>query len=986
MTTKNRKTLNGVNGTANLSSRVAPGGRVSRQQGTFDRQPVTACNIREKTRIATWNVRTMNQPGKLECITREASRLKLDVLGLSEVRWKNSGRCATEDHVMIYSGHMTEHKNGVGVLLSKQVAKSMMGYHALSDRVLIVKIASKPFNLVIVQVYAPTSASSDEDIEKFYDDLDAAYKLSGSQDTKIVMGDLNAKVGTEQDPLREVVGRHGLGSRNERGDMWVDWCMTHDQVITNTWFQHHKRHLYTWKSPGDGVRNQIDYITINKRFRNSILQVKGYPGADGGSDHVPIVATLRMKLRKLKQKKSGDKLETQLLRTDEKYREQYQQRIAKQLNDIYANDQLEERYDRFVSILSTSAQETLPKVDVKPKQKWMTKDILAKMDTRRKAKQNTDAYNQLDEEIKRECHAAKERMLTEQCDLIEQLDTAHKYHQTHAQIRKVTGRKNNAGVSTCIEDRDGNIIMEQDKILERWQEYISKLYDDDARGGIPQISNDTELSPIMRTEIEYALKGMPLMKAPGPDDISTEMLVAAGERGVTELTNLANMMYREGCFPEQMKTSIFITIPKVNGTAKCEKHRTISLMSHVTKLVLRVIMNRIRGRTLREISEVQYGFMPDRGTRNAIFVLRRLVERMIEKQKDVYVCFIDYSKAFDTVKHEPLIELLQSLDIDPQDVKLLANLYWDQQAVVRHNGELSESISIKQGVRQGCVASPHLFALYTEMIMRSIDDMGGIKIGGNVINNLRYADDTVIIAESGNQLQQLMDTVVEESEAKGLFLNSAKSFTMVFSKSEMRPTCKITVHGNPLEQVDRFVYLGSVFTSDGRCEQDIRQRVAIAKSAFTSLEKILKNRNINIQLRCRLLKCYVWSTLLYGSEAWTVSTKMWNKLEATEMWFLRKMQRISYTEHVTNVEVLRRAHTTRKLMNEMVNRQVKFYGHVMRKDKIENLVSTGYVEGKRARGRQRETHLTYLQKMKEKTPIELIHLTRDRGVWSELSK
>ena len=132
------------------------------------------------------------------------------------------------------------------------------------------------------------------------------------------------------------------------------------------------------------------------------------------------------------------------------------------------------------------------------------------------------------------------------------------------------------------------------------------------------------------------------------------------------------------------------------------------------------------------------------------------------------------------MKHEPLIELLQSLDIDPQDVKLLANLYWKQQAAVRHNGEISESISIKQGVRQGCVASPHLFVLYTEMIMRSIDDMEGIKMGGgHVINNLRYADDTVIIAESKNQLQQLMDTVVEESEAQGLFLNSAKSFTGV---------------------------------------------------------------------------------------------------------------------------------------------------------------------------------------------------------------
>ena len=229
----------------------------------------------------------------------------------------------------------------------------------------------------------------------------------------------------------------------------------------------------------------------------------------------------------------------------------------------------------------------------------MTKDILDKMDTRRKAKPNTDVYKQLDEEIKSECHAAKERMLTEQCDLIEQLESAYKFHQTHTQIRKVTGRGNNAGVTTCMEDRDGNIIMEQENILEPWQEHISTLHDD-ARGGIPLISNP---------EIEYALKGMPMRKAPGPDDITTEMLAAAGGRGVTKITNLSNMMYSEGRFPEQMYKSIFITITKVKGTAKCEKHRTISFMSHVTKLVLRVIMNRIRGRTLSDMSEVQYGFM-----------------------------------------------------------------------------------------------------------------------------------------------------------------------------------------------------------------------------------------------------------------------------------------------------------------------------------------------------------------------------------------
>ena len=90
----------------------------------------------------------------------------------------------------------------------------------------------------------------------------------------------------------------------------------------NTWFQHHQRHLYTWKSPGDGVRNQIDYITMNKRFRNAITQVKGYPGADCGSDHVPIVATMKVKLRTLKRK-------LDLLTSDNEYSREYSQKVFK---------------------------------------------------------------------------------------------------------------------------------------------------------------------------------------------------------------------------------------------------------------------------------------------------------------------------------------------------------------------------------------------------------------------------------------------------------------------------------------------------------------------------------------------------------------------------------------------------------------------------------------------------------------------------------
>ena len=123
-------------------------------------------------------------------------------------------------------------------------------------------------------------------------------------------------------------------------------------------------------------------------------------------------------------------------------------------------------------------------------------------------------------------------------------------------------------------------------------------------------------------------------------------------------------------------------------------------MSHATKLVLHIIINIVTGITLHEMAPQQYGFMPDKGTINAIFVLRRFVESSVEKQNDVYNCFIDYSKAFDTLTHESLVELWLSLNVDEADNRLLTSLYWNLPSAVQCDTELSDWSCIKQGVRQ----------------------------------------------------------------------------------------------------------------------------------------------------------------------------------------------------------------------------------------------------------------------------------------------
>src|SRR5438132_5897329 len=181
----------------------------------------------------------------------------------------------------------------------------------------------------------------------------------------------------------------------------------------------------------------------------------------------------------------------------------------------------------------------------------------------------------------------------------------------------------------------------------------------------------------------------------------------------------------------------FIALPKKPGATECELHRTINLMSVVIKVILRILMQTMRNKIRSEIDKTQCGFMNDTGTRNAIFILRNICERTIEVNKNLYLCFIDFTKAFDKVRHIKLLNMLQDLDLDGKDIRQVRNLYWDQSAAIRYQNELGNFASIKRRVSQGCVLSPDLFNLYSENIMRHIEGVGGLIIGGHRLNNLR---------------------------------------------------------------------------------------------------------------------------------------------------------------------------------------------------------------------------------------------------------
>ncbi|GFN90606.1 endonuclease-reverse transcriptase [Plakobranchus ocellatus] len=218
-------------------------------------------------------------------------------------------------------------------------------------------------------------------------------------------------------------------------------------------------------------------------------------------------------------------------------------------------------------------------------------------------------------------------------------------------------------------------------------------------------------------------------------------------------------------------------------------------------------------------------------------------------------------------------------------------MYWEQTAAMRVEYKTSTFQDIKRGVREGCVLSPDLFSLYSEIIMRNLENHPGIRVGGQNINNLRYADDTVVIAENKEDLQKLLNIVEEESRKKGLELNSKKTEVMVISRKPESPKCDIFINEVKLKQREKFKCLRTIISNDGKTNREIAAKTAQAKINFQKMKTILTNKHISIEKRKRALQCYIEPVLMYGCEAWTISKQIQDKLK-TEMWFLRRMLQI----------------------------------------------------------------------------------------------
>jgi hypothetical protein len=300
------------------------------------------------------------------------------------------------------------------------------------------------------------------------------------------------------------------------------------------------------------------------------------------------------------------------------------------------------------------------------------------------------------------------------------------------------------------------------------------------------------------------------------------------------------------------------------------------------------------------------------------------------------------------------MKILEDIKVDWRDRRLIQDLYMRQEAVIRIANEETEPAIIGRGVRQGCPLSPLLFSIYAEMMMIEAfeDSNEGIKVGGEVIRDVRFADDQGMLASSEGELQTLMKRLEETAKEYDMKVNVKKTKVMVVSKEEGK-IANIVIDGQRIEQVEKFKYLGAVISQDNRCIKEIKARIGMAKDAFNKRKELL-NKRFSKKLKKKMVKTLIWPVALYGCETWTMNKEALGRLEAFEMWVWRRCEKVSWKDKKKNEEVLDLVEEERSLVNSITKRKKNWIGHVLRGNTLLKVVLEGRMAGKRGRGRPRK--------------------------------
>ncbi|NNK28772.1 MAG: reverse transcriptase family protein, partial [Flavobacteriaceae bacterium] len=684
---------------------------------------------------------------------------------------------------------------------------------------------------------------------------------------------------------------------------------------------------------------------------NSITHVKDVSTLNQvniGSDHRPLRGKLviNTKLEREKKIRKTSKPNQEKLKVN---KELFQNKLKNQFEILNRSDIMEniDSYsNKIIDITKLAAIESAGKSPKQPSTQFSNevKDLMKK---RRIWKRNNNIsrieYAELCKTIRSKI---KNNFRTNNIELIEKTITDNK------SLKKMK-KNNNIGKQEIftLNDKYGNEITNQEDILNRIKEFYECLYDSTIP--IRNInSNEDNVPPIEKDEVELAIRDMKKDKAPGPDEIDIDTIKEAGEPMIRELTKLFNLCLQSHKIPALWKDSELILIYKKGDKKDLKNYRPISLLSHVYKILMKIITRRIEKKIEEAQTRDQAGFRKSYSTIDHIHVLNQVKEKCRDYNLPLCAIFVDFEKAFDSVEIDAILSALINQGIETKYVQLIKEIYTNSSTTATLNN-MKTKIKIKKGVRQGDTISPKLFTASLEEIFKHIDwENKGIKIQGENLNHLKFADDIVIFSDNWYDAEIMINDLQQESEKVELKINTSKTKRMSNNKV---PPSKVEIKGTEIELVSSYVYLGhKISFTDINQAEEINRRIQLAWAAFGKYSDIFRS-NLPVSLKRKVYNQCIIPTMSYASETWTLTKKMIGRLRTSQRAMERIMLNITRKDRWRNTVIRNKTKVLDIIQVAKINKW-RWAGHVARmQDNRWTRKATDWTpyNGRRPRGRPR---------------------------------
>ena len=937
--------------------------------------------------FATWNVRTLLDNTKADrperrtaLVARELARYKVDIAALSETRLADTGQLTEHGggYTFFWSGRGRDERREAGVgfaIKSIHMRKLESIPEGINDRLMKMQLPlGNKTTATIISAYAPTMTNPDEVKDRFYEELDSL--ISSARSGKLILlGDFNARVGTDSQAWHGVLGEHGIGNCNSNGQLLLRTCASHDLAIANTMFRLPTRNKTSWMHPRSKHWHLIDYVIVRAEDRRDVRLVKAMCGADCWTDHRLIISKMNLHIQSKRRpqgqivmkKLNVTKLKNQLTAQD------LQSRMDK-LSDLQMNQaNIEEQWASFRDTVHSVALESLGTVS-RNHQDWFDEndqEIQGLLEEKRRllrAHQNDPtctakkaAFRNIRCTVQAKLRRMKDTWLSAKADEIQSFADRHDMKRFYDALKAVYGPQSSG--SSPLLSLDGTTLLTDKKlILERWAEHFNSVLNrpaqinDEAIARLPQVPINHQLdAPPTTEEVSKAIKQMSTGKAPGSDAIPAEVYKSGGPTMTNQLTRQFQSMWDKEQLPQEFRDATIVHIYKRKGNRQaCDNHRGISLLSIAGKILARVLLNRLLEHLEQGLlPESQCGFRAGRGTTDMIFAARQLQEKCLEQHRDLYTTFVDLTKAFNTVSWEGLWKIMKKFGCPSKLIAIVRQFHDGMTARVLEDGDPSEAFQVTNGVKQGCVLAPTLFSImFSAMLSDAFRDCkpgidiryreeGGLfssrrlqavtKVKETVIRDFLFADDCALNASNEYEMQLGMDRFSSACDNFGLTISTKKTEVMYQpAPGNQYHEPQIKVNGQPLRAVDNFIYLGSTLSRNATIDAEISRRISQASSAFGRLrEKVWERRGISLRTKLKVYQAVVLTTLLYGCETWTVYRRHERLLNQFHLRCLRNLLRIRWQDKVPDTEVLKRAelHSAITIMRKA---QLRWAGHVSR--------------------------------------------------------